>query len=131
MDAVWLHNIFSWSGVVKDSFIPNKRRSSSNSRFRFIMYETIREARAAVRATNGALCLHSKLFVKLAEFGWKRSKERLGRFIRGQRETDNIVSVVYKPMVENVSKRNADNRTFAEVVAGVNCTPKITGKGDS
>ncbi|KAK9272742.1 hypothetical protein L1049_003119 [Liquidambar formosana] len=125
MDAPWLRNIFSWCGVVKDSFILNKRRSNSNSRFGFIRYETIREARAAAKELNGVFCLYSKLFVKLADYGWNRSKMRLakkGHFgCASNRSLD--YAIASKPLVVNGPKGIADKRTFAEVVAGAKARP--------
>ncbi|KAK9282768.1 hypothetical protein L1049_010989 [Liquidambar formosana] len=135
MDAIWLCDIFSWCGVMKNSFIPSKRRSGTNSRFGFIRYKTIREARAAARDLNGVFCLYSKLFIKLADFGWKRSNERLGSFFHGDKEEGKyggasnrllVKATGRKLSIENASRKIIDNRSFADVVSGFKSRAKST-----
>ncbi|KAK9292931.1 hypothetical protein L1049_020913 [Liquidambar formosana] len=70
MNQFWLRNIFSWYRNVVDAFIPNKRRKGVNSRFGFIRFETKEEALRAIFRLNGVAFSHSKLLVKLADYGW-------------------------------------------------------------
>ncbi|KAL7197887.1 hypothetical protein ACSBR2_020416 [Camellia fascicularis] len=48
-----LHNLFTKFGVVKDVFIPNKRRRITNTRFGFVRFDCKVEANVAVQKGNG------------------------------------------------------------------------------
>ncbi|KAL7262090.1 hypothetical protein ACSBR1_000466 [Camellia fascicularis] len=63
-----LFNLFSKFGVVKDVFIPLKRRKTTRSRFGFVRYDCKVAAEVAVRKTDGLWCHNRALRVKMAEY---------------------------------------------------------------
>ncbi|KAL7244223.1 hypothetical protein ACSBR1_016455 [Camellia fascicularis] len=74
MNPKGLYVLFSKSGVVKDVFIPNKRRITQ-SRFDFVRYDCPIVAGVAVQKTNGIWCEDKVLKVKRAEYG----NEQIGK----------------------------------------------------
>ncbi|KAK9286667.1 hypothetical protein L1049_015068 [Liquidambar formosana] len=98
MDQVYLKNIFSWYGKVWDSFIPNKKRKGSNSKFGFIRFESIEEARTAIFRLNGVAFRHLKLIVKLANFGWDSLIKNSSTYERECSKNGNHHFSSYKPM---------------------------------
>ncbi|KAL7161381.1 hypothetical protein ACSBR2_041940 [Camellia fascicularis] len=64
-----LFTLFSSYGVVKDVFIPNKRRKATGSRFGFVRYDCSIAARVAVQKADGIWCDDKSLKVRLVEFG--------------------------------------------------------------
>ncbi|KAL7225022.1 hypothetical protein ACSBR1_020325 [Camellia fascicularis] len=69
MDPKGLFQFFTKFGVVKDVFIPNKRRKTSNSRFGFVRFDCPVAARIAVQKANGIWIDDKVLTVKDAEYG--------------------------------------------------------------
>ncbi|CAL5340772.1 unnamed protein product [Camellia sinensis] len=63
-----LFNLFSKFGVVKDVFIPLKRRKTTRSRFGFVRYDCTVAAEVAVSKADGLWCHNKALRVKLAEY---------------------------------------------------------------
>ncbi|CAL5391609.1 unnamed protein product [Camellia sinensis] len=63
-----LFNLFSKFGVVKDVFIPGKRRKTTRTRFGFVRYDCKVAAEMAVHKADGLWCHNRALRVKLAEF---------------------------------------------------------------
>ncbi|KAL7174982.1 hypothetical protein ACSBR2_028731 [Camellia fascicularis] len=59
---------FNKFGVVKDAFIPSKRRKVTGSRFGFVRYDCKVAAEMAVLKANGLRCDNKALKVKKAEF---------------------------------------------------------------
>ncbi|KAL7177286.1 hypothetical protein ACSBR2_030605 [Camellia fascicularis] len=88
-----LFSLFSKFGVVKDVFIPTKRRKATRSRFGFVRFDCPVAAGVAIQKTNGVWCDSKILKVKKANFG----KEQ-------------VLKETYNP-----AKRRC---TYAEVVKG-------------
>ncbi|KAL7252244.1 hypothetical protein ACSBR1_013986 [Camellia fascicularis] len=65
----WSHKLFFNYGVVTDTFIPNKRRKLTRSRFGFVRYNCFVAADMAVQKANGLWCGDCALRVKMEEFG--------------------------------------------------------------
>ncbi|XP_028115038.1 serine/arginine-rich splicing factor SC35-like [Camellia sinensis] len=63
-----LFALFNNFGVVKDAFIPSKRRKATGSRFGFVRYDYKVAAEMAVQKANGLWCDNKALKVKKAEF---------------------------------------------------------------
>ncbi|KAL7225716.1 hypothetical protein ACSBR1_020970 [Camellia fascicularis] len=68
MDPKGLYALFTKFEVVRDVFIPNKRRKMSRLRFGFVHYSCPVEARMVVQKANGLWCDNRILKVKVAEF---------------------------------------------------------------
>ncbi|KAL7230391.1 hypothetical protein ACSBR2_008807 [Camellia fascicularis] len=73
MDPKGLYTLFTKFGVVKDVFIPSKRRKATRSRFGFVRYDCPVAAKVAIQKANGVWCGNRSLVVKTAEFGRKQS----------------------------------------------------------
>ncbi|KAL7234121.1 hypothetical protein ACSBR1_017670 [Camellia fascicularis] len=69
MDPKRLYNLFTKFGVVKNVFIPFKRRKATRSRLGFIRYDYLVAAKVAIQKANGVWCGNRSLVVKNAEFG--------------------------------------------------------------
>ncbi|KAL7251876.1 hypothetical protein ACSBR1_013679 [Camellia fascicularis] len=69
MNPRGLHELFTKFGVVRDVFIPQKRRRSSNTRFGFMWYDCHIAANVAAQKANELWVDDRKLTVKTAEYG--------------------------------------------------------------
>ncbi|KAL9671236.1 hypothetical protein QQ045_008802 [Rhodiola kirilowii] len=80
----WLRALFSMDGKALEVFIPARGRRATNTRFGFVRYRTLVEAKAAIRRWNGANVGKAKLMVLLADNG---GKPKVGsRFIRRRQQ---------------------------------------------
>ncbi|KAL7237543.1 hypothetical protein ACSBR2_003779 [Camellia fascicularis] len=68
MDPKSLYTLFSKFGIVKDIFIPMKRRQITSSRFRFVRYDCKVAADMAVQNADDLWCDNKALKVKNAEY---------------------------------------------------------------
>ncbi|KAL7193971.1 hypothetical protein ACSBR2_025582 [Camellia fascicularis] len=68
MDPKGLYKVFTNFGIVKDVFIPNKRRKMTRSRFGFIRYACPVAANMAVQKAHGIWCDNRALKVKEVDF---------------------------------------------------------------
>ncbi|KAL7171408.1 hypothetical protein ACSBR2_036125 [Camellia fascicularis] len=68
MDPKGLFNLFNKFGIVKDAFIPNKRRKATQSRFEFVRYDCMVAAQLAIPKANEIWCEDQSLIIKKAEF---------------------------------------------------------------
>ncbi|KAK9275170.1 hypothetical protein L1049_022431 [Liquidambar formosana] len=92
---------------VRDSFIPNKRRSGSNSKFGIISFELMGEAWAAIRRCNGVFCLNSKISVKLARLGLESIMLKSGTEWHNKSfDKKNNFNEIWKPIDGSVPKRS-------------------------
>ncbi|KAL7212577.1 hypothetical protein ACSBR2_015296 [Camellia fascicularis] len=66
MDAKTLFKLFTQFGIVKDVFIPFKRRTVSNSRFGFVRFDCPVAAEITIQKVNGLLVVERVLEVKKA-----------------------------------------------------------------
>ncbi|KAL7253717.1 hypothetical protein ACSBR1_008129 [Camellia fascicularis] len=67
MDPKRLYTLFSKFGIVKEVFIPMKRRQITDSRFRFVRYDCKVAADMAVQKADGLWCDNKALKVKKAD----------------------------------------------------------------
>ncbi|KAL7215691.1 hypothetical protein ACSBR1_027776 [Camellia fascicularis] len=98
MDPKTLFKLFSKFGIVKDVFIPQKRRKVTNTRFGFVKYDCSVAANVAVTKANGLWVEDKEIQVKMAEYdrvaegaqnrnqlkGNKGANEACGRNVRWQ-----------------------------------------------
>ncbi|KAL7219519.1 hypothetical protein ACSBR2_012555 [Camellia fascicularis] len=68
MNPKSLFTLLNKFGVVKDSFIPAKRRKATGSRFDFVRYDCKVVVEMAVLKANGLWCDNKALKVKKVEF---------------------------------------------------------------
>ncbi|XP_028107657.1 serine/arginine-rich splicing factor SC35-like [Camellia sinensis] len=68
MDTKGLFNLFREFGVVKDAFIPRKRRRVLGFRFGFVRYDCEVAAKMAILKADSLWCDNKALKVKRAEF---------------------------------------------------------------
>ena len=66
MDAKALYKLFTKFGIVKDAFIPFKRRKVTNSRFGFVRYDCHKSASVAIQKANDLFVDDMMLMVKMA-----------------------------------------------------------------
>ncbi|KAL7263119.1 hypothetical protein ACSBR1_001323 [Camellia fascicularis] len=110
MRAKGLYSIFSSYGVVVDTFIPNKRRKMTRSRFGFVRYNCSVTADMAIQKANGLWCDDKALKVKMADYGKEYgTKHKAGPSMQTRKfaEEPNRTHVGYQ-----------GKRSFAEVVSG-------------
>ncbi|KAL7206346.1 hypothetical protein ACSBR2_019121 [Camellia fascicularis] len=69
MDLKSLFHLFTKFGRVKDVFIPQKRRKTTNTRFCFIRFDCSVTANVVVQKANGLWVVDIELKVKMAEYG--------------------------------------------------------------
>ncbi|CAL5396075.1 unnamed protein product [Camellia sinensis] len=113
MDPRSLHKLFSKFGVVKDAFIPIKRRKSTNTRFGFIRYDCSISARIAEQKANGLWVDDKSLIVKTAEYG-NGIDDRRKVNLKPTRQPESR-----KPFASIVNRKwnqRVDGRTFADVI---------------
>ncbi|KAL7264450.1 hypothetical protein ACSBR1_002407 [Camellia fascicularis] len=75
MDPKGLFTLFSKFGIVKDVFIPAKRRQVSGSRFGFVRYDCEVATDMAVQKADGIWCDNKALKVKNAEYKKRDQKQ--------------------------------------------------------
>ncbi|CAL5381053.1 unnamed protein product [Camellia sinensis] len=68
MDPKGLSSLFCKFGIVKDVFIPGKRRKATRSRFGFVRYDCEVAADMAIQKANGLWCDNKALMVKRTEY---------------------------------------------------------------
>ncbi|KAL7193693.1 hypothetical protein ACSBR2_025331 [Camellia fascicularis] len=77
MNPKGLYEVFTNFGIVRDVFIPNKRRKMTRSRFSFVRYACPVAANMAVQKAHAILCDNRALKVKEIDFvQGKEEKER-------------------------------------------------------
>ncbi|CAL5385927.1 unnamed protein product [Camellia sinensis] len=85
-----LHNLFTKFGMVKDVFIPNKRRRITNTRFGFVRFDCRVAANVAVQKGNGLWVDDKAIVVKHAVFGKEtRGEKGLTGLVRPQERNQN------------------------------------------
>ncbi|THG10975.1 serine/arginine-rich splicing factor SC35-like [Camellia sinensis] len=77
MEPRGLFNLFSNYGVVKDVFIPKKRRKVLGTRFGFVRYDCQVAASMAVQKTEGSWCDDKELKVRIAAYGSKAQNMKM------------------------------------------------------
>ncbi|KAL7193518.1 hypothetical protein ACSBR2_025181 [Camellia fascicularis] len=69
MDPKALFQLFTKFGIVKDVFIPHKRRKATNTRFGFVRFDCSVAANVAVQKANRLWVEDGQLKVNMAEYG--------------------------------------------------------------
>ncbi|KAL7220278.1 hypothetical protein ACSBR2_013195 [Camellia fascicularis] len=69
MNPRGLHELFTKFGVVRDIFIPQKRKRTSNTRFGFVRFDCHVAANVVAQKANGLWVDDRKLTVKIAKYG--------------------------------------------------------------
>ncbi|KAL7243375.1 hypothetical protein ACSBR1_015718 [Camellia fascicularis] len=77
MDLRGLFKLFSNYGVVKDVFIPKKRRKVMETRFGFVRYDCQVAASMGVQNAEGLWCDDKALKVRIAEYGNEVQKPKM------------------------------------------------------
>ncbi|KAL7193522.1 hypothetical protein ACSBR2_025185 [Camellia fascicularis] len=110
-----LHDLFNKFGVVKDVFIPQKRRKVTNTRFWFMRYDCSIAADVAEQKANGLWVDDKSLLVKVAEYG-------KGIGVRQRQKP--LPPSHFEPRKANavapkqIWHQRTDGRSFAEVTKG-------------
>lgn len=129
-DHKWFEETFNKFGVVKDAFIPRKRRKCSGSKFSFVRYDCHISAGMAISKMNGVWVDNMRLFVKEAFFGHnaEKLKQMVPRFsVDGNRGFNH--GTIPCPKVREVKQKKKSNtraewrgirtgKSFAQVVGG-------------
>ncbi|XP_028051730.1 serine/arginine-rich splicing factor 8-like [Camellia sinensis] len=84
MDPKRLFTLFSKFGIVKDVFIPAKRRQVTSSWFEFVRYDCKVAADMSVQKVDGIWCDNKALKVKNAEYRKGDQKQPTVRNLGGQ-----------------------------------------------
>ncbi|CAL5332308.1 unnamed protein product [Camellia sinensis] len=115
MTLKMLGEIFRKFGVVKDVYIPLKRRRVRHTRFAFVRYDCEVAAEVAVQKANGIWVDDKKLVVKYADYG-KKDMEIKTRY------PPQTTGFPYGGRGEGgVRKPIASVRTYAEVIENSHC----------
>ncbi|KAL7236416.1 hypothetical protein ACSBR1_019657 [Camellia fascicularis] len=123
MDPKSLFHLFTKFGRVKDVFIPQKRRKTTNTRFCFIRFDCSVMANVVVQKANGLWVVDIELKVKMAEYG--RIEDRSVR--RNQFEGSSGEQVVKGRYDRD---HYGSKRSFADVVkAGVKFKSEFSMQG--
>ncbi|KAL7187904.1 hypothetical protein ACSBR1_037864 [Camellia fascicularis] len=101
MNAKMMVDIFRKFGVVKDVYIPQKRRKVRNTRFAFVRYDCKVAAEVAVKKANGLWVEDKQLVVKHADYGKVTLEDKIQYQPKpnGPPYTGKGVSSVWKPTV--------------------------------
>ncbi|CAL5415164.1 unnamed protein product [Camellia sinensis] len=110
-----LYTLFSKFGVVKDVFIPQKRRRLTNSRFGFVRYDCSIAATVAEQKANGLWIDDKSLSVKVAEYDKHTEPKQRLRTIAPRQHSTRLISAMANT---NIRTHGIDGRTFAEVIKG-------------
>lgn len=65
---IWLYNLFSRFGIIRDLFIPTKRSKITGKNFAFVRFSRVEDAEAAISKTKDSWYWDRKLVVKFARF---------------------------------------------------------------
>ncbi|CAL5376656.1 unnamed protein product [Camellia sinensis] len=111
MDAKALYKLFIKFGIVKDTYIPFKRRKVTNSRFGFVRYNCSIAASVAIQKGNGLLVDDSMLEVKLAAYDRNSRSEQSKKKLQPPRRFSDTINFKGKDAL-------VGHRSFAEVLKG-------------
>ncbi|XP_028124251.1 serine/arginine-rich splicing factor SC35-like [Camellia sinensis] len=109
-----LHDLFNKFGVVKDVFIPQKRKAT-NTRFGFMRYDCSIAADVAEQKANGLWVDDKSLSVKIAEYGKgiedrQRQKPLPPRYFEPRKANTAAAKQIWQ--------QRTDGRSFVEVTKG-------------
>ncbi|GMP81069.1 hypothetical protein CsSME_00035910 [Camellia sinensis var. sinensis] len=106
MDAKSVYKLFTKFGIVKDVFIPFKRRKMSNSRFGFVRFDCSVAADVAIQKAHGLLVEDQILEVKNATYD------------RRNREEHSWSKTQYIRKPQPINRDFATNRSKGQVLPG-------------
>ncbi|KAL7248378.1 hypothetical protein ACSBR2_003154 [Camellia fascicularis] len=115
IDPKGLFILFNKFGVVRDVFIPNKRRRISSTRFGFVRYDYRVAANVAIQKANGLWVDDRALKVKEADFNSDQRRMVNQNTIIGVTKTTKQ-KVAFEG--GNVQNNREVRKTFAEVLTG-------------
>ncbi|KAL7248610.1 hypothetical protein ACSBR2_003365 [Camellia fascicularis] len=127
MDAKSVYKLFTKFGIVKDVFIPFKRRKVSNSRFGFVRFDCSVAADVAIQKANGLLVEDKILEVKNATYDRRNREEHSWskpQFIRKPQFINRAIDT-------NRSRGQVlpgGHRSFTDILKGVPPPPLEVGK---
>ncbi|XP_028097188.1 serine/arginine-rich splicing factor SC35-like [Camellia sinensis] len=121
LDPKGLYPFFTKFGVVKDVFIPNKRRKTTRSRFGFVHYDCPVATEVVVQKAVGMWCDEKVLQVKRADFG---KEQQVGLKEAVNRITEQNMNQ-YR---QSTTFRNAPlrSKSFVEIVKGKGASGETT-----
>ncbi|KAL7253642.1 hypothetical protein ACSBR1_008059 [Camellia fascicularis] len=115
MDPKRLFSLFGKFGLVKDVFIPAKRRKGTGTRFGFVRYTCSVAADMAIQKADGLWCDNKALRVKKAEY--QKGEWKVERDVhRGKTRT--VRKVTGQQVLPQIGVKNQGRRSYAEVVQG-------------
>ncbi|CAL5404544.1 unnamed protein product [Camellia sinensis] len=113
MDPQGLFQLFRKFGLVKDVFIPGKRRKASNSRFGFVRYNCEVAARVAIQKADGLWCGNKALRVKRAEY---QKPQAVGQQKNRELRRDDVGSVENRWAQKKLWKGKGAQKSYAEAL---------------
>ncbi|XP_028062257.1 polyadenylate-binding protein 3-like [Camellia sinensis] len=118
MDVRSLFKLFTKFGIVKDAYIPFKRRVATNSRFGFVRFDCSVAADIAIQKANGLLVDDRELEVK------KASHERGSQVEHSKRRSQPMSRFSGTGNIRG-HPSGAGQKSYAEVLKGKN--PVVAG----
>ncbi|XP_028087405.1 serine/arginine-rich splicing factor SC35-like [Camellia sinensis] len=112
MEPKGLSNLFMKFGVVKDVFIPHKRRQVTQSRFGFVRFSCEVVAKVALQKANGLWVDGKVLLVKNTDFGRERKVDGLMQ----SQPRNQIVQRSHQAKDKKAENQFMGQRTFVDTV---------------
>ncbi|XP_028121892.1 polyadenylate-binding protein 1-A-like [Camellia sinensis] len=114
IDPKSLFTLFNKFGVVKDVFIPNRRRKTFNTRFGFVRYDCTVAATAAIQKANGLWVDDRVLKVTKADFNSEQRRVMKQSTLGATNTSKQKVAFEGQGVQNNKGAR----KTFAEALIG-------------
>ncbi|XP_028115972.1 uncharacterized protein LOC114313753 [Camellia sinensis] len=121
MEPKGLSNLFMKFGVVKDVFIPHKRRQVTQSRFGFVRFSCEVVAKVALQNANGLWVDGKVLLVKNTDFGRERKVDGLMQ----SQPRNQIVQRSHQAKDRKAENQFMGQRTFVDTVKGSNTVGEV------
>lgn len=119
MDAEWLGQIFSKYGRVLDAYIPRKRSKNFMTKFGFVRFNTVAEAKDAIADLNGISIRDKKMLVKLVVYSVVKDQGGVHhRHPVVAKKMDNENKDVNEIKLNGVSLKKTLEKSFVEAVVG-------------
>ncbi|KAH7845818.1 hypothetical protein Vadar_006425 [Vaccinium darrowii] len=113
---IWVFNLFSRYGKIKDIFIPNKKSKISGQSFGFVRFFRRDEATFAVKKLNNTWCWNRRLDVKFAKF--LKKEGNIG--VHGEDKEDGHLSKTKGDDSKNEDMEDVSKNVEEEVVKDSN-----------
>ncbi|KAL7257798.1 hypothetical protein ACSBR1_003997 [Camellia fascicularis] len=111
MDAKALYKLFTKFGIVKDAYIPFKRRKVTNSRFGFVRCDSRISTSVAIQKSNGLFVDDMMLVVKMATYDRNNRSEQSKRKSQDTKRSMDTTNI-------KGSAAYVGHRSFAKVLKG-------------